>query len=314
MTNIACLPYGRYRFTLSFERAFIMPPVMTSLLRSVLGMALRNQVCVFRRLECAECPLLSQCVYPEFFETEAKAGTNRLAVPYILSYPIARQVLNGTMQVEFVLTLIGDAITKLPYLVHAFEQAGLAGIRWSTMTHSFLVSRVTDDCSGNELFNQGVWLGEDWQKVVRRLEIPEIGDSVVSKRVGLTIDLRTPFRAKSDNQIVRRLDAQTLLDAAVRRLQLVIGKEANAVLTPYRIRVNNLADSKETLSSIEWQEFQRYSARQGSTMRLGGLVGKVRYEGDFAAFKPLLEAAKVVHIGKQAAFGFGEFDFQFCDA
>jgi CRISPR-associated endoribonuclease Cas6 len=40
-------------------------------------------------------------------------------------------------------------------------------------------------------------------------------------------------------------------------------------------------------------------------MRLGGLVGRLRLEGDLEPFAPILAAAETLHVGKGTTFGLG---------
>ena len=39
----------------------------------------------------------------------------------------------------------------------------------------------------------------------------------------------------------------------------------------------------------------------------GGVVGSVRYAGDMARFRPLLALGMLVHMGKEAVFGNGQY-------
>jgi CRISPR/Cas system endoribonuclease Cas6 (RAMP superfamily) len=43
-------------------------------------------------------------------------------------------------------------------------------------------------------------------------------------------------------------------------------------------------------------------------MKLGGLVGHLRLQGDLAPFAPLLRTAELVHVGKGATFGLGKVE------
>lgn len=61
--------------------------------------------------------------------------------------------------------------------------------------------------------------------------------------------------------------------------------------------------------TIRWVNWQRYSARQKAAMDLSGLVGKVRYRGDLEEFLPLLAFGWLVHVGKNATFGLGQYRF-----
>ncbi|MBI5558670.1 MAG: CRISPR system precrRNA processing endoribonuclease RAMP protein Cas6 [Deltaproteobacteria bacterium] len=58
-------------------------------------------------------------------------------------------------------------------------------------------------------------------------------------------------------------------------------------------------------SDCRWVDIERYSNRQKTNMLIGGLQGKLVYEGELAEFLPLLRYCEVTHLGKQTAFGLG---------
>jgi hypothetical protein len=58
---------------------------------------------------------------------------------------------------------------------------------------------------------------------------------------------------------------------------------------------------------LKWFDWERYSSRQRTTMRLGGLVGRVTFEGGLASFRPLFAAGEVAHAGKGTSFGLGRY-------
>jgi hypothetical protein len=62
-----------------------------------------------------------------------------------------------------------------------------------------------------------------------------------------------------------------------------------------------------TSSTLQWRDWKRYSSRQQTSMKLGGLVGTVTYAGDLTPFLPLLLAGEVLHAGKATAFGLGKY-------
>ena len=72
-----------------------------------------------------------------------------------------------------------------------------------------------------------------------------------------------------------------------------------------------LIDRAEEVRIIEdntrWVDWERYSSRQDSRMNLGGLVGRVTYQGPLSAFMPLLKFGELIHVGKGAVFGMGKY-------
>jgi hypothetical protein len=58
---------------------------------------------------------------------------------------------------------------------------------------------------------------------------------------------------------------------------------------------------------LVWRELFRASGRHGRMVPMGGLVGEVILEGDLAPFLPWLVWGSLVHVGKDAAMGNGQF-------
>ena len=58
---------------------------------------------------------------------------------------------------------------------------------------------------------------------------------------------------------------------------------------------------------LRWFDWERFSSRQNSEMKLGGLLGDVSFEGDVRPFGPLLRAGEIVHVGKGTSFGLGQY-------
>ena len=56
-----------------------------------------------------------------------------------------------------------------------------------------------------------------------------------------------------------------------------------------------------------WQDWSRYSGRQRQRVEMGGLVGRVTYEGDLSDYLPLLVLGELVHVGKGTVFGNGQY-------
>ena len=51
----------------------------------------------------------------------------------------------------------------------------------------------------------------------------------------------------------------------------------------------------------------RYSNRQQRLMNLEGLIGRITLTGDLSLFSELLSLGELVHIGKNATMGLGQY-------
>jgi len=59
---------------------------------------------------------------------------------------------------------------------------------------------------------------------------------------------------------------------------------------------------------IGWFDWERYSTRQQTSMKLGGIVGRVSYTGDLNQFLLLIALGRYIHVGKGATFGLGRYE------
>lgn len=73
----------------------------------------------------------------------------------------------------------------------------------------------------------------------------------------------------------------------------------------FRYLLEKAATAKQTQSDIRWYDRKRYSTRQEAWMALGGLVGRISYEGDLSGIIPLLRLGEYIHVGKGTLFGLG---------
>lgn len=71
-----------------------------------------------------------------------------------------------------------------------------------------------------------------------------------------------------------------------------------------RVPASRIAIVPET-SVLRWEDWQRYSHRQQKALLMGGLVGKITYQGELEPFMPYLRMAEIFHVGKGTVFGLG---------
>ena len=63
-------------------------------------------------------------------------------------------------------------------------------------------------------------------------------------------------------------------------------------------------------SEVRWVDWERYSSRQQTTMKFGGIIGEAIYEGDLELLLPLLKVGEVVHVGRHCVFGNGRYEME----
>jgi hypothetical protein len=70
------------------------------------------------------------------------------------------------------------------------------------------------------------------------------------------------------------------------------------------------AEKLNMRATLRWWDWERYSARQQTTMNFGGLIGGFELSGPPATlekFVPLLKMGEWLHVGKGTTFGLGKY-------
>ncbi|HWP57257.1 MAG TPA: CRISPR system precrRNA processing endoribonuclease RAMP protein Cas6, partial [Candidatus Acidoferrales bacterium] len=125
----------------------------------------------------------------------------------------------------------------------------------------------------------------------------------------LTIEFVTPLRVVYRERLATDLTFQVLLRNLLRRVAHLsyfhCGGDPSAVAFKEWIE---LAQGVRTARrELRWFDWERYSSRQRTAMRLGGLVGRVTFTGRLGPFRALLAAGEVTHVGKGTSFGLGRY-------
>ncbi len=119
----------------------------------------------------------------------------------------------------------------------------------------------------------------------------------------------TPARIVAAGALASQLPFVTLFRTLLRRLALLAyfhcGQSAD--LQEMRQLIAQAREVKIKESHLHWWDWKRYSTRQRTAMKLGGVVGQVSYEGELEPFVPYLRAGEFLHVGKGTSFGLGKY-------
>src|SRR5205807_2405687 len=78
-----------------------------------------------------------------------------------------------------------------------------------------------------------------------------------------------------------------------------------------RLDFKGIIDSAKQIETkdgqVQWRDWERYSARQDTKMKMGGFVGEAQYNGHVRDFVSLLKLGEVLHVGKATGFGLGKY-------
>jgi hypothetical protein len=108
-------------------------------------------------------------------------------------------------------------------------------------------------------------------------------------------------------KLLETLSFTSFIKAVFRRLDLLGKAHGQGGLELDFSRWLNLADTVRTpKQDLRWVDWERRSFRQNKNMKMGGMTGRVVFEGSIRPFIPFIKAAEIVHVGKNTAFGLGK--------
>ncbi|MBD3181259.1 CRISPR system precrRNA processing endoribonuclease RAMP protein Cas6, partial [Candidatus Poribacteria bacterium] len=140
--------------------------------------------------------------------------------------------------------------------------------------------------------------------------LPTVSASQLSTNSGdtITLEFLTPTRIKYRDRYINDLEFHILIRNLLRRISMLMLYHCNTELDA---DVNELIEKAKSVEvknwDLDWHDNQRYSTRQKRRMKLGGVVGKVTYQGNLEPFIHLLALGEQVHVGKGTTFGLGRY-------
>jgi hypothetical protein len=308
--------YGQYRFCCRFKDEAMLPEYKGSTFRGVFGGALKRVSCPLKQQACDTCLLKTKCVYPLIFtpevrpETKSSGGKAATPPPPMVLVPPATKQARFSIgdAFDFDLLLFGKVNDSLPYFVYAFEQTGKMGIGKKIndgRRAGFLLESVN---SGRRVIYSAETGTLETKGTAIDLTPQPVDPGAGGVLQTVTITLETPLRVKYHNRLVSDLPFHVFARACLRRIADIYnyyGEGEPAWDYPGLVAA---AEQVQTARHhLTWKDWERYSGRQNDRMKFGGLVGTSSYADVPGYFRPIIELAEKLHIGKQTTFGLGKF-------
>lgn len=249
------------------------------------------------RGECSGCTKCDGCAYFANFsqalaqDPEAVRLHQKPPLPFVFGFPILRGELNPAAPIEFSLTLLGGAVQHLP-------------------TYLAAVQRLIDGLGGTLLEARAVAPGGGSRPVsvsgAEREPLPILsardlsGEPLSPER--LTLRFRTPVLLIKEGRALKELEFAPIARSLMRRASALAcyygGADLSLDFRWLSERSDLVVAEASECSFVE------------SGRRVSGVLGSVTFTGELEPFHRLLLLGEVVHLGKGASFGQGEFSIQ----
>ncbi len=303
------IKFSTFLFNITPEDEIILNRFVGTTIRGGLGYSFKKVVCIFKdKTKCSDCILSNECSYSILFESKlqnstATLKTSNIPRPYIIDIANnhKKTVYNKNEYLPLQLTLIGNAIKYLPYFFLSLQTLGQTGFGYQRK--NFTIESIL-------------------QKYPEQKELYKIEDNfLIRPDIGvfrehwdkpaneITIKFITPTRIKHNGKLISIIEFHHLIRSLVHRITFLAEHWCD---TKLEYDWNDLIEKSESITiekcNTRWVELERYSTRQKTTMKLGGIVGEITYKGNLENFYPLITLGSHLHTGKNTTFGLGKYE------
>lgn len=265
-----------------------LPDYMGSTLHGIMGWAL----------------LPHKDVYQYLFENRSFGGAKQDIInPYIIEPPGFHGVYKAGEELRFQFILLGDAVQYCEPVIKI-----LAETRWFKMGAERKLFELTEIRQGQTL--QLIWKngGVEWKNAVSQL----VPDTAQKNSTYGSIYFLTPLRIRRKGSLLLTVDFPTIIRNITRRMSDLTERYGGYVDFAEIETLQYLSEMVQEVSSgVYLNNIDRYSTRRNMKMDLSGLMGAMTFQGELSVFTPWLNAASVLHIGRNVTFGCGKIDVVF---
>jgi CRISPR-associated endoribonuclease Cas6 len=276
---------------------------------------------VTRENICDSCLLKGKCVYSYIFETPPPSNTSRMRKypfaphPFIITPPLEeKRTYRQNDTLSFELTLIGKSIDYLPYFIYTFDEMGKMGIGKGRGKYQLENVGQRTKVKGEGLEKEEaklIYSGRD-KTLKNNFMVLRVDDlSSFSDLPPSTLHLRflTPTRLKFDGSLSPKPEFHILIRNLLRRISLLSYFHCEEELgLDFKGLIERSKDVKVKKQNLSWFDWERYSNRQETKMKMGGFIGSITFEGNLKEFLPLIMLGEYIHVGKGTSFGLGKYE------
>ena len=310
--------FARYRFTYTVQEPLRMSQHKGNFFRGRFGYILRYIACIgdtARSCE-AQCQFPERCVYSKYFETPVPddspilRGQPFAPHPFILEPPrTGKQDYAEGDTLNCNMTLIGEAINLLPWVVLTFQEMGKRRIGLQNKRGQCQLNKVESLPVHDSHQLQTIYTAETEMLTDDglMLGLADVMPAAPHSTNEIELAFLTPTSIKVNGKWTDNLTFEHLIRNLLRRIRFLSYFHCGKDLDVDAHGLIAAAAAVSHHSRLNWLRKDRYSYRTEKSVPMGGFIGKVRFEGNLEPFLPFIYLGEYLHIGHHTAFGFGQY-------
>lgn len=311
------IPYVKLHFTVCIAEDCRLPRNKASALRGGVGQMMILQNCIMASAartdeDCRGCSCRQECLVQRFLYTPVSIqpafSAEKLSMGYLFECENYYEDFSEGDTFDFQVILFGKSRVYLNLLLQAVWALGQQGLgkekgRFSVVR--ILNSRKEDvlcDGYGGAQIRKDRYYPETFAGYAqfRMRQLQKNG-----YRAALKFQTETDIRFRK--QRMTEFNMEAIVSALARRIYLFNCFEGTEMDLDLFMEEMTLELPKICYQDVNQIQVKRFSSRQMSSMKLGGIKGEVQLDEIPGHLLPWLLAGEVMHIGKNTSFGFGRY-------
>lgn len=310
---------AKYQFILQATTKIVLPPFAGSSLRTAFSEIFQKNTCTQPNSSvCTHCENRNDCTYFQMFENSGEFGAlqlNRFKTPpkpFIFEPPMnfKSQIYERKQEFGCNLLLIGRAIPEFPQFVTAFKQMGERGfgVRQGTFFLKEVIGQHLLSNSSQRVYSDATGLTGETDFTFQLNDLLQTYQLPHSKLNRVHIKFLTPTRIKSSGAFGSPFNFKVFVQTLLTRISNIAYNYCDQTRSlNFRHLVDLAQPVKVVTENVPRRQEPRFQAQDELEMFLGGYVGEITYAGDLAPFWPWLKVGEIIHVGKNSAFGLGQY-------
>ena len=207
------------------------------------------------------------------------------------------------------ITLIGEAINLLPWIVLTFQEIGKRRIGLRDKRGQCQLDKVESLPAQNSQSSQTIYTAETEmltdEGLILRLD--DVMHAAPHATDTIELEFITPTSIKVNGKWTSQLTFEHLIRNLLRRIRFLSYFHCGEDLEVDAPAIIKASSAVRHHLRLTWLRKDRYSYRTEKSVPMGGFIGKVRFTGDLEPFLPFIYLGEYLHIGHHTAFGFGQY-------
>lgn len=243
-------------------------------------------------------------VYSYLYENGKRSkGSMDIVNPYVIDLPRYHSVYRRGDELRFQFVLIGEAIHYTSDFIRELMKTEFLELGADRKRFE-----IIEIMQGNLL--QTIWKKGYGKIVQSRYEVLE--DDIYKNVTRCSVLLITPLRIRKKGCLVSEIDFPAIIRNITKRISQITERYGGYIDEQEAARICDYARQiQETSREFSLKEIERYSSRRDSIMDVSGMMGSISCKGKLDDFTPWINAARILHIGRNVTFGYGKIDAVF---